>query len=195
MFTGIIREIGTVQWLRRGDPWILRIQAPRLTPNLKRGDSVAVSGVCLTVVILEKDTFTVEVSRETITRSRFGSLAAGHPVNLEPALTLADGLDGHIVQGHVDETARITRITGGRQKTFWIRPSRNPGALIVEKGSVAVEGVSLTISDLRSAGEFSVSLIPLTLDDTTLGRNRAGDTVNLEYDILGKYVARALKIC
>lgn len=188
MFTGIIREVGKIANVRRGTPWKLTIEAPLLSPLLKRGDSICVSGACLTVVAGTARTFDVEVSAETISRTTLSGSRSGMHVNLEPAVTADSKLDGHIVQGHVDGTGRILKLSGRTLKDMVIRPDVKPGPLVVEKGSIAVNGISLTISAVLPSGDFSVALIPLTLQETNLGSMTAGDAVNLEYDIIGKYV-------
>jgi len=193
MFTGIIRAIGKVKKIQKGSPWHATIDAAPLAGQLNRGDSVAVSGVCVTVTAHDDEGFSFELSQETIKRSIFRLLKNRDFVNLEPAMTLQTALDGHIVQGHVDGTGKITSITGSKEKRIMIRPDTNPGPLIVDKGSIAVDGVSLTVVDPRRSGEFSVWVIPLTFSETTLGMKRVGDSVNIEYDILGKYVARLHK--
>ena len=190
MFTGIVREIGTISRIKRGNPWVMHMKAPVLAPGIKRGDSISVSGACLTAIDVQPDGFVVEVSNETIGRTIFKGAASGMKVNLEPAITMSSALDGHIVQGHVDGVGRVIRLTGSRQKEIWIRPDRDPGPLLVPKGSVTVDGVSLTVADLKPGGEFSVAIIPLTLADTTFQFRRGGDRVNLEYDVIGKYVDR-----
>lgn len=170
----------------------MTLSAPIIAAAATRGDSISVSGACLTVVDRTETTFDVEISAETIRRTAFRSVRSGVRVNLEPALRMESLMDGHIVQGHVDGTGRIARISGRKEKLFRIRPERNPGPGIVEKGSIAMDGISLTIADVFPGGEFTVAVIPLTLADTTLQFRRAGDILNLEYDILGKYVGRWL---
>ena len=190
MFTGIMREIGTITRVRRGTPWRMTVRALRTAAAANRGDSIAVSGVCLTVVDRTDTEFEVEISAETIRRTAFQSVRSGVRVNLEPALRMDSLLDGHIVQGHVDGTGRIIQVTGRTEKVYRIRPDTDPGPLIVEKGSVALDGISLTVADLLPGNEFTVAVIPLTLADTTFADRRAGDILNIEYDILGKYVGR-----
>ena len=194
MFTGLIEAVGTVRDCRRtAAVWRLSIECPKIASELALGQSVAVSGVCLTVVSAKADLFDVEMMPETAQRTRFASLTRGMKVNLERALRLGDRLDGHIVQGHVDGTARLKELTGGDQTRvarFDAASSLMRG--IVAKGSIALDGVSLTVID-ASGVDFSVGLIPATLSLCTLGGLRPGDTVNVETDIIGKYVERILE--
>jgi riboflavin synthase len=193
MFTGIIKEIGTVIRTRRGNPWSFSINAPETASTAKRGDSICVSGACLTIVKCAGGTFDVDVSEETVRRTIFSGMRSGVKVNLEPALTLQKPLDGHIVQGHVDATGTIRQVTGNKQKLFRIRCKTDPGPLIVEKGSIAINGISLTIANVYPGNEFSVSVIPVTLEATDLKFRSSGDAVNIEYDIIGKYAGAWLK--
>jgi riboflavin synthase len=188
MFTGIIREIGTIATIRRGNPWRMTIEAPGLSSGIRRGDSISVSGACLTAISSTDSRFDVDMSNETAKRTTFSSARAGKRVNLEPAITLQTALDGHIVQGHVDGTAGIVRITGRTQKIFRFRPNSRAEWPVVEKASIAINGISLTVAEVFPGGDFSVSVIPLTLAETDMQFLVAGDAVNLEYDILGKYV-------
>ncbi|MGB3977321.1 MAG: riboflavin synthase [bacterium] len=188
MFTGIIREVGKIASIRRGNPWRLTIEAPGLSSKIARGDSISVSGACLTAVGSSESHFEVEISNETIKRTNFVTMRTGKKVNLEPAITLQTALDGHIVQGHVDGTAKIVKIQGRTQKVFRFRPDAPSDWPIIEKASIAINGISLTIAEVFAGNEFSVSVIPLTLAETDLQFLVAGDVVNLEYDILGKYV-------
>lgn len=196
MFTGLVETVGTVRvFQREGAVFRLSIAAPSIAPELAMGQSVSVSGACLSVVALCGDGFDVEMMPETVERTWFGdTLRPGTPVNLERAVRLGDRLDGHLVLGHVDGTAvlRETRGDGRTREAFF---SAGPELLrgVVPKGSVALDGVSLTVIDVfdgRSA--FSVGLIPTTLRSCTLGALRVGAAVNLETDILGKYVERLL---
>lgn len=166
--------------------------SPGLCGRLGIGDSLAVSGVCLTVTEKGEDRVTVELSPETLSRTNLGSLRQGDEVNLEPALRMGDALGGHMVQGHVDGTAGVVDrrdLTEHRVLAFSIPPDLAP--YLVEKGSVTVDGVSLTVAKLL-ADRFEVALIPHTLEMTTLSRRVPGDRVNLEVDVLGKYVVRIL---
>jgi riboflavin synthase len=191
MFTGLISEVGRVKTSRReGRSFRLSITAPQTARDLHAGDSVAVNGACLTVTLIEGDTFTVDVTPQTA-RSTL-SLSAGCPVNLERPLRLGDRLDGHIVTGHVDFVARINRIS--KDEIAWLFTVHPPGEAmrhIVAKGSVAVDGISLTVGALTE-DTFSVSVIPHTAAHTALGQKREGDAVNIETDILGKYVEKIL---
>jgi riboflavin synthase len=184
MFTGIIIERGRLLADPQTSGGGLRIEiglSPELAVRLGIGDSLAVSGVCLTVVGKDVDRVAVELSPETLARTNLGELRGGDAVNLEPALRMGDPLGGHWVQGHVDAAARVL--------AFSIPPDLAP--FLVEKGSVTVDGVSLTVSALLP-DRFEVALIPHTLEVTTLSRRSPGDRVNLEVDVLGKYVHRIL---
>jgi riboflavin synthase len=194
VFTGIIQEIGQIGSIQRREPWMVEIRAPFLAPKLKKGDSIAVSGICLTTVEIDSGRIVVQVTRESRDRSTSQDWKTGSRVNLELARAISERLDGHIVQGHVDGTGRVLRIGGGKSRMMFVKPDTNPGALIVEKGSICIDGVSLTVAALQSAGEFSVALIPLTLAETTLSALKPGTKINLEYDIIGKYVARLVRL-
>ena len=170
----------------------LRI-ASRLSAELAEGDSIAVNGVCLTATAVEPASFAADAVNETLARSTLGDLAVGSPVNLEPPLRADQPLGGHIVQGHVDGTATVRSVgEDGFGRVVWLDPPPALARYLVEKGSVALDGVSLTVSALDDAG-FAVALIPETLARTTLGRAQAGDRVNLEVDILAKHVERLLQ--
>ena len=193
MFTGLIAALGTVERLAEGSTSCrLTVRAPRLLSGVKIGDSIAVNGVCLTVVHLRGDTFTADVMPETVRRTTLHLLQPGDRVNLEKALRPTDGLDGHIVQGHVEGVGTIQHIIPeGNARVYRIQA---PGELlryIVVKGSVAVDGISLTVTETDDSG-FGVSLIPHTAKMTTLGYKSAGDAVNLETDILARYVEKML---
>lgn len=185
MFTGIIESTGRVLSVRKGEGGVrLRLEGGGLTDGLKLGASVAVSGVCLTVCHIESNLVDFDVIRETLDRSTLGRLRVGDRVNLERSLVVGDRLDGHFVQGHVDGQARLRqRIASGEEFVLWLVPDSPLAGYMVPKGSVAVDGVSLTIAETR-AGEFSVALIPTTVERTTLGERREGDAVNIETDIL-----------
>jgi riboflavin synthase len=196
MFTGIIEELGTVESLDLldGDAARLTIRGPKVTEDAGHGDSIAVNGCCLTVVEYGDGVFTADVMRETLQRTSLGGLEKGSSVNLERAVTAHARLGGHIVQGHVDGTGTIASRTPGER---WedVRIATTPDILkyVAEKGSIAVDGVSLTVTDVDDAsGTFGISLIPTTLELTVLGRNEVGDTVNLEVDVIAKYVERLL---
>ena len=194
MFTGLVETVGTVRALRRtGAVYCLSIEAPEIAPELVLGQSVSVSGACLTVTSCRGDGFDVEMMPETLSRTWFGeSLKPGMPVNLERAMRLGDRLDGHIVLGHVDGTARLAELQGGDQtRVACFSAPRGLLRGIVSKGSVALDGVSLTVIDVDNT-TFSVGLIPTTLISCTLGGLKVGMSVNLETDILGKYVERLM---
>ena len=191
MFTGLIEAIGTVKsFSRKGTYYTLTVEAG-ISGELFTGQSVSVSGACLTVTRNDSHTFDVEMMQETFSRTWFGrGIRPGIRVNLERAMRLTDRLDGHLVLGHVDGVATLKEIRGTETKEAVFVPE-NPELLrgIVEKGSVAVDGISLTVIDAGNAS-FSVGIIPATLGATTLGGLKAGGVINLETDILGKYVAR-----
>jgi riboflavin synthase len=196
MFTGIVEELGTVESLDLlgGDAARLTILGPLVTGDAKHGDSVSVNGCCLTVVETRDGAFTADVMRETLERTSLGSVEKGSRVNLERAVAAHARLGGHIVQGHVDG---VGTIAGREPAEHWevVRVAAPPEILryVAEKGSIAVDGVSLTVTDVDdSTGTFGISLIPTTLDLTVLGRNKVGDTVNLEVDVIAKYVERLL---
>lgn len=197
MFTGIIEEVGTVAALeRRGDSAVLTVRASTVAGDLVHGASIAVNGVCLTVVGWAGDALTAiefDVMGETLLRSGLGSLEVGDQVNLERAVRADARLDGHVVQGHVDATGVvISRTAGDAWETVRFGLPAELARLVAEKGSIAVDGVSLTVSGV-GPDWFDVGLIPETLRATTLGGKAAGDPVNLEVDVLAKYVARLLE--
>lgn len=193
MFTGIIEELGEIVRVRHGrDSAVLTVRGPLVTMDATHGSSIAVNGVCLTVTGLQGDTFTVDVMAESLQRTSLGGLTPGSPVNLERAMAARDRFGGHIVQGHVDGTGRIlSRTPGEHWDVVEVSCPPEVQRYLVEKGSVAVDGVSLTVFDIRT-DRFAVSLIPTTLALTTLGSARVGDVVNLEADILGKYIVAHL---
>ncbi|TCO34003.1 riboflavin synthase alpha chain [Kribbella steppae] len=196
MFTGIVEELGTVEALDllEGDAARLTIRGPKVTEDAGHGDSIAVNGCCLTVVETGDGAFTADVMRETLMRTSLGQATKGSQVNLERAVSAHARLGGHIVQGHVDGVGTIASRTPGEH---WedVRVAAPASILkyVAEKGSIAIDGVSLTVTDVDDAtGTFGVSLIPTTLELTVLGRNAVGDTVNLEVDVIAKYVERLL---
>ena len=191
MFTGIVREQGQVVSAEAGGAGVrLVVDAPVTAGAVAVGDSVSISGVCLTVTAAANGSLAFDVVHETLNRTAFGDLAPGTPVNVEPALRAGDPLGGHYVQGHVDGVGRIRRIDPeGDGRRVWIDPPLELERYLVEKGSVAIDGVSLTVAQLDESG-FAVALIPHTLAVTTLGGLAAGDLVNLEVDVLAKYVER-----
>jgi riboflavin synthase len=182
MFTGLIEELGA---LADRDGGRFTFAAEVVTADAQIGDSIAVNGCCLTVVALAEGLWTADVVDETLSRTNLGSLRPGDLVNLERPVRPSDRLGGHVVQGHVDATGEVRR--GGQ----WLTVSVPDTRYVAEKGSVAVDGVSLTVAELVPGG-FSVAVIPHTAEVTTLGRLRPGDRVNVEFDILAKYVERLL---
>ena len=196
MFTGIVAQLGEVaEVLHRGDAARLTIRGS--TEGVALGESIAVNGVCLTVTEILDGTFTADVMGETLDRSGLGALIPGAPVNLERSVRLADRLGGHLVQGHVDATAAIvSRTPAEHWDQVRISLPEKISGYVVEKGSIAVDGISLTVSALSAPGTpdawFEVCLIPETLKRTTLGTALPGDTVNLEVDVIAKYVERLL---
>jgi riboflavin synthase len=193
MFTGIVEELGSVVALTRlGDSARLTVRGPLVTSDARLGDSIAVNGVCLTVVEVDDDTFAADVMAESLDRSSLGSLRVGSPVNLERAATLQTRLGGHLVQGHVDGVGVIlTREPGEHWELVRLSLPEGLDRYVVEKGSITVDGISLTVVDV-DATSFSVSLIPATLKATTLGPKSPGDPVNLEVDVMAKYVEKLL---
>jgi riboflavin synthase len=194
MFTGIIEAIGRVTAVqRRGDLLYLTIAPQAALTEIVVGDSICVSGACLTVTALSHGGFEADCSSETQERTTLGSLKPHDEVNLERALKMSGRLGGHLVTGHVDATGYVGEVTkGSGSLTMTIRLPHELSSYIVEKGSVAVEGVSLTTS--RIAGdEFQVAVIPYTAQNTTLGKRRVGDRVNIEVDLIGKYVKRFIQ--
>src|SRR5215212_4685322 len=193
MFTGIIEELGSVRSIEeRGENARIVISAQLVTEGTNHGDSVSVNGVCLTALDIQRDSFAADVSRETLLRSTLGSLKPGAPVNLERAVTPATRLGGHIVQGHVDAPGRLSSVEDhGESWTIRIGYPEEIARYLVFKGSVAVEGISLTIAGLTDE-YFEVAIIPKTWEVTNLSYLKPGDGVNLEVDVIGKYVERLL---
>lgn len=193
MFTGIVEELGSVTALTQlGDSARLTVRGSLVTSDAQLGDSIAVNGVCLTVVELDEDTFAADVMAESLDRSSLGALRVGSPVNLERAATLRTRLGGHLVQGHVDGVGAIlAREPGGHWELVRISLPDALDRYVVEKGSITVDGISLTVVEV-DATAFSVSLIPATLKATTLGAKVPGDPVNLEVDVVAKYVEKLL---
>ncbi len=200
MFTGIVEELGEVVALeRRNGAARLTVKGPKVVSGAAHGDSIAVNGVCLTVTDVVGGAFTADVMGETLSRSDIGTLSPGAPVNLERPLQLSGRLGGHLVQGHVDGTGQIASRTRAQHwDVIRINLPNGLARYVTEKGSVAVDGVSLTVSAISDAGPaatpawLEVSLIPATLKLTTLGGKQPGDLVNLEVDMLAKYVERLL---
>jgi riboflavin synthase alpha subunit len=193
MFTGIVRERGRVAGIDGGDAGVrLRVAAPATAPGVALGDSVSIGGVCLTVVAVEGDEIAFDAVPETLSRTALGGLGAGDEVNVEPALRAGEPLGGHVVQGHVDGVGSVRSVVReGDGKRIWVDAPQDMLRYCVEKGSIAVDGVSLTVADLDGSG-FAIALIPHTLTETTFGALAVGDEVNLEVDILAKYVERLL---
>jgi len=194
VFTGIVEELGRVVGLdQQPDAARLRIRGPLVTSDAVHGASIAVNGVCLTVVEHGDGEFTADVMQETLDRSSLGALGVGSPVNLERPVTLDARLGGHLVQGHVDGTGRILERTASEHwELVRVSLPDDLGRYVVEKGSVTVDGVSLTVVE-AAHDWFTVSLIPTTLELTTLGSKEVGDPVNLEVDVVAKYVERLLQ--
>jgi riboflavin synthase len=194
MFTGIVEELGRVAAVEHGaESARLTLHGPLVTEDAVHGASIAVNGVCLTVVAVDSGEFTVDVMLETLDRSSLGSVRVGDPVNLERAMRADGRFGGHVVQGHVDGTATVVeRTPGDRWEVVRFTLPETLARYVVEKGSITVDGVSLTIASVDER-TFTVSLIPTTLELTTLGHKRVGDTVNLEVDVLAKYVERLVE--
>jgi len=193
MFTGIIEELGSVRSIeQRGENARIVISAHVVTEGTNHGDSISVNGVCLTALDIHPDSFAADVSRETLLRSTLGNLKPGAPVNLERAVTPATRLGGHIVQGHVDARGKLTAVEDhGESWTIRIAYPKEIARYLVFKGSVAVEGISLTIAGLTDE-YFEVAIIPKTWEVTNLSHLKPGDDVNLEVDVIAKYIERLM---
>jgi riboflavin synthase len=194
MFTGIVEELGEIVRTTDtgGDSALVAIRGPLVTSDARHGDSIAVNGVCLTVVDVDGDVFTADVMGETLRRTALGALRPGDPVNLERAAALNSRLGGHLVQGHVDGVGvLVAREPAQRWEMVRFRLPAGLARYVVEKGSIAVDGVSLTVAEVGDDW-FAVGLIPTTQKLTTLGAKSVGDPVNLEVDVLAKYVERLL---
>ena len=195
MFTGIVKGTGMVTSVlksKRGAETIIRVRLGKFGRGLKRGDSVCINGACLTATKLSKDEAEFEMIAETIRRTNLGHIKAGEMVNIERSLRVGDRLEGHFVLGHVDGTGIIEKIQKMATETIiWIKLDKGLAKLLVPKGSIAVDGISLTVVGVE-ADRISISLIPHTLKVTTLGVKRKGDRVNVETDMLGKYVRSKL---
>ncbi|MEM9077167.1 MAG: riboflavin synthase [Bacteroidota bacterium] len=194
MFTGIIETLGTVKQLEKEGGNLHITVSSNITTELKIDQSVSHNGVCLTVVSLDGDEYTVTAIEETLNKTNLGDLSTGDVVNLERAMKLGSRLDGHIVQGHVDQTAICTRIEqkdGSWFFTFTYDPELNN--VTIEKGSITVDGVSLTVVDSKK-DSFSVAIIPYTYEHTRFNSYTEGTTINLEFDVVGKYVARLMEL-
>jgi riboflavin synthase len=187
MFTGIIRHTGIFMEYRNGKQELV-LEAPDLFDRLDIGESLAVNGVCLSLVQKEKNSLFFDLSKETLSRTNLGSLRRGDRVNLELPLTLSSPLSGHLVSGHIDSTGKVLRVQKrGTGKRITLSFPRELRPYFIPKGSVAVNGVSLTIAEIRSVS-LEVELIPITMDQSNLGYLKGGETVNIECDIIGKYV-------
>ncbi|RMG69556.1 MAG: riboflavin synthase [Nitrospirae bacterium] len=193
MFTGIVVEMGTVEGIaQKGDVTTLKIRAERVSDTAKIGDSISVNGTCLTVTETDGELLSFDLSRETMKTTNLGELKKGSKVNLEPALKPTDPLGGHIVTGHIDGVGRIRRKTDlGQTIEIEIEAEEDVLKYLVKKGSVAVDGISLTVVDVLD-DSFKVVIIPHTAAVTTIGIKKTNDTVNIETDIIGKYVERFL---
>ena len=193
MFTGIIEDIGTVKAIQRGaKSVVLTIQSDKIMKDVSLGDSIAVNGVCLTATSIGKDFFTADVMPETMNRSSLGNLKAGSPVNLERAMPADGRFGGHIVSGHIDGTGIISGIDKDDNAVWYtVKTDKDILKYIVEKGSIAIDGISLTVA-YAAADSFKVSVIPHTKNETTILEKKIGDTVNLENDVIGKYVERLM---
>ncbi|MFR8251507.1 MAG: riboflavin synthase [Anaerovoracaceae bacterium] len=193
MFTGIIEEIGEIAGVKRGQVSSrLAIRGKKIFSDLKLGDSVAVNGVCLTATSISGDIFEADVMAETLRRTNLGGFSNGTRVNLERAMAAGGRFGGHIVSGHIDGTGRVSSLVR-EENAVWVRIDAEDKILryIIEKGSIAIDGISLTVAE-TGPGYFKVSIIPHTGEETTLLRRRPGDIVNLENDVVGKYVERLL---
>ena len=193
MFTGLVEELGRLKRLQQGSAWgKITVEAKKVLDNIQLGDSIAINGVCLTVVDFTANDFTADVMAETLEKSNLGSLKPGTQVNLERALRPTDRMGGHIVQGHVDGIGHIILDEQiGIARLIKIETSPNVLAFIVSKGSIAIDGISLTVVEIKD-NWFSVSLIPHSAAMTTLGFKKRGDQVNLETDIVGRYLYKFL---
>ncbi len=188
MFTGLVEEVGKIKSVERGGS-LLKIECSKVIEDVKEGDSVAVNGVCLTVVAVGDNCLSFDVSSETLKRSNLSRLRTGSAVNLERALRVGDRLGGHILQGHVDTVVRVLgmrRERGGFYRFLFELPY-NFRTLVVEKGSIGIDGISLTVAEVKG-NAFSVAVIPHTYENTNLRERKVGDRVNVEFDIIGKYV-------
>ncbi len=194
MFTGLIQDVGTVEQISFGGMAEAWIRASIAGPDLKLGESIAVDGACLTVAEVKRGAFRVEASQETLRRTTLGSLERGSRVNLERAMTLSDRLGGHLVLGHVDAVSQILSIRDeGDSSVLELSLPASLAPMFIEKGSVAVDGISLTVNELGT-DRFSVAIIPETQKRTTLSTKGRGARVNLEADLIGKYIARLFAI-
>lgn len=194
MFTGIVEEVGTVKAVQKGSASsFIKVQANKIFEDMHLGDSIAVNGVCLTVTDFNGNIFSADVMNETLSRSSLGQLKNGSPVNLERAMAANGRFGGHIVSGHIDGTGTISKIENdGIAVWYTISAPTDIMRYIVEKGSIAIDGISLTVAAVNDS-TFSVSIIPHTAEQTILSVKKVGDIVNLENDIVGKYVEKLMK--
>jgi riboflavin synthase len=193
LFTGIIEDVGTIKAIKKGTKSaVLTIEAAKIFSDLKLGDSVAVNGVCLTAVSINGNCFTADVMNVTLSNSSLGSLKVGSRINLERAMPLNGRFGGHIVSGHIDGLGTITKIKKD-DNAVWYTIKTTPQIMhyIIEKGSIAIDGISLTIAEIHR-DSFSVSIVPHTARETILSKKTLGSIVNLENDIIGKYIERLL---
>lgn len=191
MFTGIIEEIGKIKAVRTGsETCILTVSAEKVLSDIHIGDSIAVNGTCLTVCKFDKTSFSADVMPETMRRTNLGALKSGSPVNLERAMPMNGRFGGHIVSGHIDGTGSIQAFKK-EKNAVWVKISAKPELLryIIEKGSIAIDGISLTVAEVSNQ-DFSVSIIPHTGEETILLKKKSGDMVNLECDVIAKYVEK-----
>jgi riboflavin synthase len=195
MFTGIIEEIGRIQGIRKNaESTTISVQAKKIMQDVRLGHSIAVNGVCLTVTSFSQSSFTADVMHETLNRSSLGNLQTGSPVNLERAMSANCRFGGHIVSGHIDGTGTVSSVRkDGNAVWYTIKTAPEILRYIIEKGSIAIDGISLTVAEVHKDG-FSVSIIPHTAAITILSGKHVGDKVNLENDSIGKYVERLMGI-
>jgi riboflavin synthase len=195
MFTGLIEEIGIIKSIKQKDGSVIfTVQGKKTVKSLRIDHSIAVEGVCLTVIKRTEKTFDVQAVEETLKKTTFGNLKAGSPVNLERPLLPSDRLGGHFVLGHVDGLGRVTSLkTLESSWIFWIQAPKKFSQHLIPVGSIAVNGVSLTMAEVKT-NSFAVSIIPHTMEVTTFRLLKSGDTVNLEFDVLGKYVERLFEV-
>lgn len=194
MFSGIIDAVGSIREARKSaGGLVLRIEAPAYWTGVPTGASIAIDGVCLTLTEGDESCAEFDVIAETLRRSTLGELRPGDKVNLQKSLAVGDRIDGHFVQGHIDAVATVSRVENSpEQSMWWLRPGDAAMAYITPKGSIAIDGISLTVAEVRG-DEFSVALIPTTLDRTTIGRKTPGCRVNIETDILSRTVVHYLE--
>lgn len=194
MFTGIVEEMGTIAGIQRGaKSAVLTIQAEKVFEDIHIGDSIALNGVCLTVTSFGRGTYTADVMNETLQRSSLGNLSIGSRVNLERAMPADGRFGGHIVSGHIDGTGTIVKVEKDDNAIWYtIAAPEELMKYIVEKGSIAIDGISLTVAK-RSDTDFAISMIPHTAKETVLSQKKPGDTVNLENDIVGKYIEQLMR--